>query len=154
MTSNNEPFITLSDFYKMWKNSFKHCKMRAKKNVGGKCFTCADISNLKQKLKKPAERRQLSTLQYLHSKLYMAERQTYYERRLEATRSCGGILSTISDGMAQCHCQLPWFRNKLSSAEKLNLHLQGVLEHGNEFVTYLTYDNIKSGENLTMHKTD
>ena len=59
--------------------------------------------------------------------------------------------SMISDGMAQNHCELPWYANLKSADRKLPQHLQGVLNHGRNFTVYRTFHNVRGGGNLAIH---
>ena len=59
--------------------------------------------------------------------------------------------SLISDGMAQNHCELPWFGNLKSADKKLPQHLQGILNHGRNFTIYRTFHNVRGGGNLSIH---
>jgi hypothetical protein len=54
----------------------------------------------------------------------MGERLAYYDRIAAAEMYPDNFCSTISDGMAQIHCQLPWFGNQITKAH-VNQHLQG-----------------------------
>jgi hypothetical protein len=43
------------------------------------------------------------------------------------------------------------YGNKNTPSKAVNLHLQGIIEHGKKFVAYLTYNNINTGSNLAVH---
>lgn len=58
-------------------------------------------------------------------------------------------MSMNSDGMDQFKTRLP--HNVGDDVVKINQHLQGVIEHGQEFVIYRTYDNIRKDACLGIH---
>jgi hypothetical protein len=61
-------------------------------------------------------------------------------------------MSIIIDGMAQNHTQLPYLANvKDFGDKKLDMHLEGVIEHGHSFTMYRTFNNIKADSNLIIH---
>jgi hypothetical protein len=68
----------------------------------------------------------------------MGERQAYYDRRRLGTEEPMRYFSSISDGMAQSHNELPWRGNLASFPIKLECHLQGVLVHGKHLLLYRT----------------
>jgi hypothetical protein len=82
----------------------------------------------------------------------MGERIKYIERRNEAVKSKNEILSIISDGMAQNHCELPYQANVNSfGSDQLSQHLQGCLVHGKGIVVCRTFHNLKLGANAQIH---
>ena len=80
----------------------------------------------------------------------MGERVSYAKRILEAVTDPTGFLSSISDGMAQNHCRLPWYAN-LKEGMCLTQHLQGVHFHGRLLTIYRTFHNVSNGVNLGVH---
>lgn len=59
----------------------------------------------------------------------MGERACYRARKAEAKKDINDALSIIGDGMAQNHCELPYWAN-LKQIPGIKQHLQGVLSHG------------------------
>jgi hypothetical protein len=100
--------VSLADFYKMWREAFEYCRIRKTKNVAGKCNTCATLGGLRATMKSVGQREEIRALCFAHRTMYMGERDAYYKRRSEAIRNPDKYISLITDGMAQCHCQLPW----------------------------------------------
>jgi hypothetical protein len=100
-------------------------KVRVFKNVGGKCNTCADLSEARRRENSMAGRENITALHGFHRTMYMGERQTYYARRQQAISDPKNYFSTISDGMAQAHNELPHRANLQQFKHKLPCHLQG-----------------------------
>ena len=90
-------------------------------------------------------------MHYYHRMTYMGERIKYALRRQQAQEMPSLYCSMISDGMAQNHCELPWYGNQKSADRKLPQHLQGVLNHGRNFTVYRTFHNVRGGGNLSVH---
>jgi hypothetical protein len=76
----------------------------------------------------------------------MAERAAYYDRIRLAIENPKIYLSMISDGMAQIHCELPYFGNMHQYSKTIPQHLQGILCHGRSMYIYRTFGNFKGGE--------
>jgi hypothetical protein len=76
----------------------------------------------------------------------MAERIAYYDRIRLAMENPRIYLSMISDGMAQIHCELPYFSNMHQYSKTIPQHLQGILCHGRSMNIYRTFGNFKGGE--------
>ena len=94
----------------------------------------------------------MSTLLHgFHRSCYMSERLMYAGRRHEANVDPRRFHSTISDGMAQSHCILPWLANITTFGATLPQHLQGILNHGRCFTIYRSFNNFKGGANLAIH---
>jgi hypothetical protein len=66
---------------------------------------------------------------------YMAERMTYYRKQWLAMMHPDMYMSIILDGMAQKHTALPYLANQKEFPAQLTMHLQGVIEHGQKFVS-------------------
>lgn len=81
---------------------------------------------------------------------YMNERRLYYGRRWKAISQPRRFLSIITDGMAQVHCQLPYYAN-LEQGECLEQHIQGVMCHGRFVNIYRTFHNTLTGANMQIH---
>lgn len=81
----------------------------------------------------------------------MGERRKYYDRRTEAMLNKYMFLSTISDGMQQNHCLLPWFGHNKMPAVHIKQHLQCVLMHGHNMTVFRTFANVSGGANLAIH---
>jgi len=80
----------------------------------------------------------------------MGEREDYAYRQWQACSASTDFLSSISDGMAQSHCKLPWKAN-LNDGLCLSQHLQGVYFHGRQLLIYRTFHNVPNGGNLGVH---
>ncbi len=61
----------------------------------------------------------------------------YYSKINMAVQDPENYMSIISDGMAQGHTELPWMANLKQFPQTLPQHLQGIIEHGREFVRCL-----------------
>lgn len=104
--------------------------------VIGKCDACAALTAARKKYRDRVSRQHLQYFHAMHRIMYMGERKEYYLRRYFALSMPDSHLSIISDGMAQNHCRLPWMANQQQFGAELPQHLQGVLNHGREFVIY------------------
>ena len=81
----------------------------------------------------------------------MGERREYAERRYLARQQPDKYMSTISDGMAQLHCLLPYFGNQYTVNVNYRQHIQGIINHGRTLTLYRTFNNICNGSNLAIH---
>eukprot|EP01036_Dinobryon_divergens_P034074 gene34074-44025_t len=82
---------------------------------------------------------------------YMGEREQYAARIRDAMNNPGLFCSIISDGMAQSHCELPYFGNSYSFPEPLTQHFQGCLNHGRSFTIFRTFHNVFQDSNAQIH---
>jgi len=78
----------------------------------------------------------------------MGEKEAYYSRCLEAMRDPEHAMSINTDGMDQFKTTIP--RN-IGDIPQCGQHLQGVIEHGQEFVIYRTFDNVRKDSSLAIH---
>lgn len=136
MESVGEERLDPSNFRDLWKTCFPHVKIKEFKNVTGKCDTCAALTAARKKYRDKASREMVQYFHAMHRIMFMSERKEYYLRRHFALFTPSTHMSIISDGMAQNHCKLPWMANQQNFGADLPQHLQGVLNHGREFVLY------------------
>jgi hypothetical protein len=127
--------LNYTSFLSMWHNSFAHVKIREYKQVSGKCTTCATLSDLRRKYKSANIRQAVTDLHALHRITYMGERMNYYRKQWLAIMHPEMYMSIILDGMAQKHTALPYLANQKDFPAQLTMHLQGVIEHGQKFVS-------------------
>ena len=80
--------------------------------------------------------------------MYMGEKEAYYARCLEAMRDPEHTMSINTDGMDQFKTSIP--RN-LGDLPQCGQHLQGVIEHGQKFVIYRSFDNVRKDSALAIH---
>ena len=146
-----QPSVLLKVFYLIWLDQFPHVKIREYKACGGKCNTCASLSDARSRDSSQAGRKEYTALHAFHRTMYMGQRQVYYTRRFLSISQPEQFLSTISDGMAQLHNELPHRANLAPFSHKLKCHLQGVIVHGKRFQIYRTYNNISGGANCAIH---
>lgn len=135
----------------MWKDRYSHVKIREYKQVTGKCLICFNLSHLRRSRKDAYGRRQATILHAYHKTMYMGEKTAYYKRAKQAENDPDNYVSLITDGMAQNHTRLPWLANLKDFSIVLPQHLQGIIDHGKEFVVYRTFHNVKVDSNLAMH---
>jgi hypothetical protein len=81
----------------------------------------------------------------------MGEKQAYYDRCQLANQMQASYMSIITDGMSQNHSKLPWLGNVKDFSAPLQQHLQGIIDHGDEFAVYRTFHNVKDDSNLAIH---
>lgn len=130
--------LSESRFLHIWKQQYERVKIRRYKAVTGKCHTCAILSELRKKEHRPKMQQGITHLHALHRITYMAERRIYYQKIVKAVLEPESYMSAIVDGMAENHTELPYLGNLKQSPKRLPMHLQGVLEHGEEFVRDIT----------------
>ena len=142
--------LTLDVFRKIWRHVYPYVKMRKYKTTCGHCNLCSLLGEKRREFRDRAGREEVTNLFALHRMSTMNERRTYYDRRLEAELNKGMFLSTISDGMQQNHCFLPWYGNQKMPALHIKQHLQGVMMHGHNMTVYRTFANVGGGCNLAI----
>jgi hypothetical protein len=138
-------------FGELWNKCFSHVKIREYKAVTGKCSTCAALSKVRKESKCKETRAYITTLFAYHRSLLMGERMEYHKRIEEAKINPLGILSLVSDGMAQIHCQLPWRGNIAQFPKCLPQHIQCVRLHNRHTFLYRTFHNVSNTANLQLH---
>jgi hypothetical protein len=131
----DELCLEYTSFLNQWETCFSHVKIREYKAVSGKCTTCATLSDLRRKYKSVHIRQTVTDLHALHRITYMAERMNYYRKQWLAITHPDMYMSVILDGMAQKHTALPYLANQKEFPATLKMHLQGVIEHGQKFVS-------------------
>ena len=146
-----EEVVSYSYFLKLWDTMFKHVKIREYKSVTGKCHFCAVLTELRAKSKKKIIKQRITDMHALHRVTYMMERQAYYQNVRRSIEDPDNYMSIILDGMSQNHTVLPYIANMKQFPSPLAMHLQGVIEHGQTFTMYRTYENLRGGCNLAIH---
>ena len=106
--------ISYNQFCELWHTCFPLVRIREYKQCCAKCTICFKLSEARRGTSDRAEKSWFTDLHGLHRSMYMGERATYAERRNLARQYPERYLSTISDGMAQLHCLLPYFANKFT----------------------------------------
>lgn len=120
--------------------------------VSGKCNICAQLAAARSTRKDDVGRQQLENFRLLHRTMYMSEKNHYYARAREAATGGFDAMSINTDGMTQSNCKIPYLQNlAVFPSEHLHQHIQGVLEHGREFVVYRSFNNVRHGANLAIH---
>lgn len=142
--------LSISAFETMWLECFPNVKRRAYIGVCGKCHPCAAMGIARSKHHFRHEREHLKMLHAFHRISFMNERRLYYGRRQKAMQMPFKFLSIITDGMAQAHCQLPYYAN-VEQCENLQQHIQGVMAHGRFINIYRTFHNTFNAANMQMH---
>ena len=104
--------VSYKQFVTIWVKCFPHVRIREYKQCCAKCKICFKLSEARRGTKDKAEKDYITYMHALHRSMYMGERATYALRRKLAREDPARYLSTISDGMAQLHCLLPYFANK------------------------------------------
>lgn len=85
----------------------------------------------------------LTQLHAMHRSGYMGERMQYYKRQDPAMKYPDEYMSLIFDGMMQTHCQIPYLKNSYDFGSFLPQHLQGVLQDGQNFSCFRTFEQYK-----------
>jgi hypothetical protein len=137
---SGNPTLSYTTFLRLWDTHFAHCKIRAFKAVSGKCSFCALLTDLRKNSQNRQFRQSITDMHALHRYTYMGERMVYYNKITKAFNEPMEYMSIIFDGMAQNHTDLPYVANQKDWGErKLRMHLQGVLEHHNQLVGFVSY---------------
>jgi hypothetical protein len=145
-----DDILSKASFETMWAECFPNVKRRPYIGVCGKCHTCAALGIARRTHKSRDEREHIKMLHSFHRMSYMNERTLYYARRWKGIYQPKKFLSIITDGMAQSHCQLPYYAN-VEQAENLPQHLQGVMAHGRFINIYRTFHNTYTAANMQIH---
>jgi len=106
--------LSYARFLQLWKMCFPYVRLREYKQCCAKCEICFKLSEARRGTKDKEKKTFFTNLHALHRSMYMAERIKYGERRYLAQTVPRLHLSTISDGMAQLHCLLPYYANKFT----------------------------------------
>lgn len=114
-------------------------------------MTCFKLTELRRQRKDSTGRSLATALHAFHRSMYMGEKAAYYSRALQAKNDPNNYISLISDGMAQNHTKLPWLANLKDFSSSIPQHLQGIIDHGTEFVIYRTFHNVAIDSNLALH---
>ena len=122
-------------FLKAWNQGFSNVKIRKYKAVTGKCNACAMLTEARNKHLNYHIRQKITNLHALHRNTYMSKKMNYYSKIYKSLAEPEYFLSMISDGFAQNHTQIPWLANIGTFPASLNPKLQGVLQHGETFVS-------------------
>ena len=97
--------ISYEEFCKIWDEAFPHVSIRVFKAVGGKCNTCAILSDLRSKWHSTFVREMVTDLHALHRITYMSERQVYYSKIWKAVHYPTKYWSSLM----VCHKTIPSF---------------------------------------------
>jgi hypothetical protein len=144
-------YLSKQEFFKLWLKACSHVKIKVWKSVCSKCTICSLFTCLRNSFKDNDRRELVLELHAYHKALFSGERAAYYERRQIATVYPSKYFSSISDGMAQIHSEIPWLKNTLQFSPQLKQHLQGVLCHGRELLVFRSFSNVKKTANLAIH---
>ncbi|XP_076106142.1 uncharacterized protein LOC143074678 [Mytilus galloprovincialis] len=129
---SQQPSISLSSFYEMWRKEFSHVKLRKHQKLS-KCTECTLFKEaLLTKLTKE-QKEELLMKRKAHFALQLLARQKYYKHRAKARSSPQHYLSLIIDNMDQAKTTLPRFslNSKTDSAYAgVHHHVTGALCHG------------------------
>ena len=143
--------VTLSLFLDLWNQVFSYVKIRRFKQCCGKCNLCARLSELRRQFTDIRGREEVSRLFVLHRCTYMGERELYYARRNMALMEPWDYLSTITDGMQQNRCLIPWYGHQKPPPVHIKQHLQGVLMHGRMLRIYRSFSNVSVNGNYCVY---
>ena len=138
-------------FLEIWRTVFAYVKVRKFKQCCGKCNLCSYLSELRRKFTDARGREEVARFFEVHRMTYMGEREGYYARRHQAMMEPWNFLSTITDGMQQNRCLLPWYGHKKQPPKHLKQHLQGILMHGRQLRIYRSFSNVVVNANYCVH---
>jgi hypothetical protein len=147
---NRKP-MSLSHFLKLWRDAFPHVKIRAYKQVSGKCYVCLILGLLRSKFRDSRRRELVNVLHAYHQTTYMKERYSYYKRAEKACNHPEDFYSDISDGMASNKTKCPHNGDKYDFKPALPIHIQGQLAHGRSLDLFRSFHNLSVGSNVATH---
>ncbi len=98
--------------------------------VTGKCSHCSILSYLRSSTTNPACREEISDLHVLHYSTFLGEKEWCHYRVWKAITEPHNFMSIMIDGME---------------------HLQGIIEHGQGFTMYRSFNNLPANANLNIH---
>lgn len=145
-----DQIFSITHFETLWKECFPHVRRMTYTGLGGKCHTCAALGIARKTHTTRVARDHIKMLHEMHRSGYMNERRLYYGRRWKAQVYPTKFLSIITDGMAQAHCELPYYAN-VDQGECITQHIQGVLCHGRFVNMYRTFHNTFTAANMQIH---
>ena len=143
--------VLYGKFTQLWRECFPQVKIRAYKQVSGKCYTCLLLSYLRSKFKDPKRRTLVNELHAHHKAMYSKERMGYYKRAEMANTAPDLFWSDIIDGMCSSKTVCPSFKDAYEFKPALNMHIQGVLAHGRTLDIYRNFPNLKNTCNVAIH---
>jgi hypothetical protein len=132
---SGEEVYSERSFLRTWETVFSHVKIRQYKAVSGKCGFCAKLTELRAGTHNNDDWKSIGELHALHRVTFMNERRCYYENIRRAVDQPDKYMSIIIDGMNQNHSQIPYLANIKEFPTPLKVHLIGVIEHGQNFVS-------------------
>jgi hypothetical protein len=138
-------------FITLWRTAFPHVKIRAYKQVSGKCYVCLVLGFLRGMFKDETRRSLIKELHAHHRSTYMKERFEYYKRAEKAVNYPTDYFSSISDGMASNKTRCPSTKDTFDFKPSLPIHLQAELAHGRSLDIYQTFHNLKKTANVAIH---
>ena len=146
---------TLSEFQfnTLWLSAFSFVKIRERKRVSGKCWTCAYINKLRHESKDLNVLLALKLLMIMHrGGLFMLERLEYKRRVYEAVHlRPDHTMSSIIDGAAAEHCIIPHLGESQQMKPGFDQHIEGVLQHGRGFTLYRTFPHVAKSADLVIY---
>lgn len=147
-----QPVLAESQFRTMWSSCFDHVKIRETKRVSGKCWTCAHINTMRHETSDVHTLEALKQLMIMHrGGLFMLERIQYKRRVYEAVKvDPQRIMSSITDGASSNHVHIPHVGPNQQMSPAFEQHLQGVLNHGRDFVLYRTFPHVPKSADLVI----
>jgi len=143
--------VSSNEFENVWRCCYPYVKARSFLNVCGKCTVCGDINEFRSLALNPKDREDYTRMALQHRSMFMGERRKYYDRKFLGSSQPQSYVSTISDGMQQAHCQIPYRANQTSFQEPITQHLQGTIRHGQKIRVYRSMGNLEAKFNAAMH---
>ena len=144
---------TESWFYSVWKRECSNIIV-PKTCSFAKCDHCTKFKKeLTDSKNNFAQRKQIVVEFDEHLNAQMMERNEYYRKRAHARNYPDECMSLICDGMQQKTTILPHFRyapKDLWAATKIQAHVVGVLDHGQQPQAYIHDPTVGGGPNLIM----
>ena len=129
--------VNMGLFLELWREVFGYVKIWRFKQCCGRCNLCARL--FLEHILDIRGREEVARLFLLNRCTYMGEREMYYACRGFALRESWDYISTITDGMQQIRCLLPWYGHKKPPPVHKKQHLQGVLMHDRMMRVYSSF---------------
>ena len=142
-----------SEFRQMWAMVYSHVRIRKSKKVSGKCWTCANINEVRRARKCRDVQEACKHLMMMHrGSFFMLERLEYRRRVQEATQhKPNSVMSTIIDGASQNHCKIPHLGPNVEFSNPLEQHIEGALTHGLGLTIYRSFPTVAADSDFTIY---
>lgn len=143
--------ISVSSFYKLWRNIFPNVVIVRYLAVSGKCSICAEIYAMDEQCSTLEHMEDLMKIKIYHRQYVQSFKKSYYDHRRLAQLYPEQYMSLISDGMQQDHTKNPYFANQKTNSTVVSQHIQGIKDHFLGKAAYRSFPHVEGGFNINAH---